>query len=148
MLRHDYRDGDSRRRRYCHCSKNVAVTVSAAAVVAASAERVGVYAPGRGMEGGGGDRGGGGGALPWRRSGDCPPTRLRDSSGGERDGERAGERLLVVVCFFFVIGCICVNWHESDDFFLSGRIGRGARSGSGPQVTPQTGVWTVPREEG
>lgn len=73
-----------------------------------------------------------GGALPWRRSGDCPPTRLRDSSGGERDGERAGERLLVVVCFFFVIGCICVNWHESDDFFLSGRIGRGARSGSGP----------------
>lgn len=147
MLRHDYRDGDSRRRRYCHCSKNVAVTVSAAAVVAASAERVGVYAPGRGMEGGG-DRGGVGGALPWRRSGDCPPTRLRDSSGGERDGERAGERLLVVVCFFFVIGCICVNWHESDDFFLSGRIGRGARSGSGPQVTPQTGVWTVPREEG
>lgn len=147
MLRHDYRDGDSRRRRYCHCSKNVAVTVSAAAVVAASAERVGVYAPGRGMEGGG-DRGGVGGALPWRRSGDCPPTRLRDSSGGERDGERAGERLLVVVCFFFVIGCICVNWHESDDFFLSGRIGRGARSGSGPQVTPQTGVWTVPREDG
>lgn len=147
MLRHDYRDGDSRRRRYCHCSKNVAVTVSAAAVVAASAERVGVYAPGRGMEGGG-DRGGVGGALPWRRSGDCPPTRLRDSSGGERDGERAGERLLVVVCFFFVIGCICVNWHESDGFFLSGRIGRGARSGSGPQVTPQTGVWTVPREDG
>ena len=41
-----------------------------------------------------------------------------------------------------------MNWHESDDFFLSGRIGRGARSGSGPQVTPQTGVWTVPREEG
>ena len=47
-----------------------------------------------------------GGALPWRRSGDCPPTRLRDSSGGERDGERAGERLLVVVCFFFFLSSV------------------------------------------
>lgn len=147
MLRHDYRDGDSRRRRYCHCSKNVAVTVSAAAVVAASAERVGVYAPGRGMEGGGTE-----GAWEERCRGGVRGTARRRACA-IRVGVRGTVNGPASVClwwcvFFFVIGCICVNWHESDDFFLSGRIGRGARSGSGPQVTPQTGVWTVPREEG
>lgn len=106
------------------------------------------------LRGGGWREGGGGteGAWEERCRGGVRGTARRRACA-IRVGVRGTVNGPASVClwwcvFFFVIGCICVNWHESDDFFLSGRIGRGARSGSGPQVTPQTGVWTVPREEG